>query len=165
MTPWLKGNNVELAIKNQGAIIIFQVHHHDFRGKQILITFSKALIKFAIDMLYYYFFWPKTPSRNNKLLKNQVAIKKFFFWARNFFKSNSLLNSIRALLKVKGAQTEKAAIQITKSKDHNFQKKYLAKASILYQNPFKKWLLNKLTKGTPLQLLGFAIINHFQELQ
>ena len=77
--------NVELAIKNQGAIIIFQVHHHDFRGKQILITFSKALIKFAIDMLYYYFFWPKTPSRNNKLLKNQVAIKKIFFWARNFF--------------------------------------------------------------------------------
>ena len=50
------GYNVELAIKNQGAIIIFQVHHHDFRGKQILITFSKALIKFAIDMLYYYFF-------------------------------------------------------------------------------------------------------------
>ena len=49
-------HNVELAIKNQGAIIIFQVHHHDFRGKQILITFSKALIKFAIDMLYYYFF-------------------------------------------------------------------------------------------------------------
>ena len=48
--------NVELAIKNQGAIIIFQVHHHDFRGKQILITFSKALIKFAIDMLYYHFF-------------------------------------------------------------------------------------------------------------
>ena len=77
--------NVELAIKNQGAIIIFQVHHHDFRGKQILITFSKALIKFAIDMLYYYFFWPKTPSRNNKLLKNQVAIKKIFFWARIFF--------------------------------------------------------------------------------
>ena len=48
--------NVELAIKNQAAIIIFQVHHHDFRGKQILITFSKALIKFAIDMLYYHFF-------------------------------------------------------------------------------------------------------------
>ena len=84
-SPSQNGSNVELAIKNQGAIIIFQVHHHDFRGKQILITFSKALIKFAIDMLYYYFFWPKTPSRNNKLLKNQVAIKKFFFWARKFF--------------------------------------------------------------------------------
>ena len=81
----IKTYNVELAIKNQGAIIIFQVHHHDFRGKQILITFSKALIKFAIDMLYYYFFWPKTPSRNNKLLKNQVAIKKIFFWAIIFF--------------------------------------------------------------------------------
>jgi len=58
LTPFSdsRNNNVELAIKNQGAIIIFQVHHHDFRGKQILITFSKALIKFAIDMLYYHFF-------------------------------------------------------------------------------------------------------------
>ena len=79
--------NVELAIKNLGAIIIFQVHHHNFRGKQILITFSKALIKFAIDMLYYHFFWPKTPSRNNKLPQNQVAIKKILFWARIFFKA------------------------------------------------------------------------------
>ena len=76
--------NVELAIKNQGAIIIFQVHHHDFRGKQILITFSKALIKFAIDMLYYHFFWPKTPSRNNKLLQKPSRNKKNLFWARNF---------------------------------------------------------------------------------
>ena len=80
-----KKYNVELAIKNQGAIIIFQVHHHDFRGKQILITFSKALIKFAIDMLYYHFFWPKTPSRNNKLLQKPSRNKKKLFWARNFF--------------------------------------------------------------------------------
>ena len=63
-------------------------------------------------MLYYHFFWPKTPSRNNKLLQNQVAIKKSFL-GQNFFLSNSLLNLIRALLKVTGAQTEKAAIQIT----------------------------------------------------
>ena len=95
-------SNVELAIKNQGAIIIFQVHHHDFRGKQILITFSKALIKFAIDMLYYHFFWPKTPSRNNKLLQKPSRNKKKSFLGQKFFLSNSLLNLIRALLKVTG---------------------------------------------------------------
>ena len=78
-----------------------------------LLLLVRPLLNLLLTCCTIIFSDPKHQVAIINFFKNQVAIKKNLFWARIFFLSNSLLNLIRALLKVTGAQTEKAAIQIT----------------------------------------------------
>ena len=77
-----------------------------------LLLLVRPLLNLLLTCCTIIFSDPKTPSRNNKLLQKPSRNKKKSFLGQKFL-SNSLLNLIRALLKVTGAQTEKAAIQIT----------------------------------------------------
>ena len=76
-----------------------------------LLLLVRPLLNLLLTCCTIIFSDPKHQVAIINFFKNQVAIKKSFLGQK--FLSNSLLNLIRALLKVTGAQTEKAAIQIT----------------------------------------------------